>query len=563
MDAAQIGVTASSYEGNAALGGGTFGAFKLDLRPIEDLAKYTFLYNKSEYEQRQKDAEAAAKEIADMTNYDLTSGIEKDAKILQQKYDKIIAYVRDNPNALDYRNKKEWMEYKRMRNDLDNDLQGAKVRHSMWGIRQKEIQDAKTPEEKARLQKELNDEIAATDIRTPLKHSNQWNVQPVEVSAAPIKKVSVSQIGKNFFGKDSWEMPDMDAVTNQSLSISSGLMQAEDFENTDSFKSKTPQEQELFRKQFEASKASGKLEPIESSKNISAAISTLIKDPNYKNADGSVNYQKIVDEGKDPTGVIQQALIYNQKMDEMTGYIDKGLFKDDFGKELHFGNDASGLRKSSYAKINLDDGISPQELVKMRILAVSPATKREVEVKETGLATQLRGQDLSYKASTNAQYMENIRAGYVPDKNSPGGWKFVGKPSDGGTGTLTQLAQYPIQKTDEILTSIGTSSNFSDLSSEQQERIKSLLSVDNAGVKSSKLADGDNISTVSVNGDIITVKTGKSGTFKIKADDITKSYYDEINRNDAGKENVQRIYYTPPSKRGGKPGWTDPSNAPK
>ena len=65
MAAADIGANASNYTGNAGLGGGSFGSFQLDTKPIEDLAKYTMLYNKSLFDQRQKDAEAAATEIAD------------------------------------------------------------------------------------------------------------------------------------------------------------------------------------------------------------------------------------------------------------------------------------------------------------------------------------------------------------------------------------------------------------------------------------------------------------------------------------------------------------------
>lgn len=386
---AEIGAGNSRYTGDAGLGTGSFGAVKLDTRPIEDLAKYTFLYNKSEYDQRQKDVEAAAKEAASLMAYDITSSIPEDAEHLKKRFEEVEKFYKDN--AVNYRDRDVWLQYKKMRNDLENDITGGNVRSLMNVNRQKEIQDAKSPAEKARLQKLLDEEIKNTDIRTPLKYSEQFDVKPIEVSAAPRKKVQVTEIGKNFVGQDNWDLPDMDAVSTQANTIVSGLTSLYDFENTDSFKLKTPQEQDLIRKQFDAQSASGKLEPIESAKNFNTALSSVVEakgsDGNflYKKEDGTIDYQKIIDDGKDPMGVLEQAVIYNSKMDEMTGAINNRWFKDDFGNELHFSNDASGLKKRSYAKINLEDGLSPEELVKMRILGTSAATSRTVKVDETDL----------------------------------------------------------------------------------------------------------------------------------------------------------------------------------
>jgi len=435
---ADIGAGNSRYTGDAGLGGGSFGAVKLDTRPIEDLAKYTFLYNRSEYDQRQKDVEAAAAEIADYTSYDLTTGIPKDAKLLQEKYDKLTAYVRENPNALDYRNKKEWAEYKKMRNDLENDLKSAKVRSTMWDNRQKEVQDAKSPEEKQRLQKKLDQEIEATDIRTPLKFTDQYNIKPVEVSAAPVKKVQVTEIGKNIIGQDNWEMPDMDAVTNQAIAITSGLMSLEDFKKTDTFLSKSPEAQKLYIDQYEAQSASGKLEPVESAKNFNTAIQGLPE--TYYKDDGNGN--KVLDKDKllesdngIIRGVIQQVEIYNRKMQEMKTGIEAGYFKDDFNKQLNFTNDGSGLKKGSYKEINIDDGLSAEELVKMKILGASAATSREIKIIETDdgiqqqqIAAQIRGQNVA--ASTQDKDRAESRRQF--DKTHPDGGGDAGNSSTSG-----------------------------------------------------------------------------------------------------------------------------------
>lgn len=193
--AAELAVGASNYQGSSELGGGSFGAVKLDTRPIEDLAKYTFLYNRSEYDQRQKDVEAAAAEIADYTSYDLTTGIPKDAKLLQEKYDKLTAYVRENPNALDYRNKKEWAEYKKMRNDLENDLKSAKVRNTIYTLRKKEITDNTDEADRELRIQELNQEVESTDIRTPINHSQQYADNSVKLPPSPELTFDVTKTG--------------------------------------------------------------------------------------------------------------------------------------------------------------------------------------------------------------------------------------------------------------------------------------------------------------------------------------------------------------------------------
>src|SRR5688572_29054226 len=111
LSSSDIAVSSNRYRGDPGLGGGTFSFIELDLKPLEDLAKYTMLYNKSEYDQRQKDAEAIAKEIADLTSFDLTSGIEKDREHLDKEYRDFISWVNANPDARNYRNKELYTQY--------------------------------------------------------------------------------------------------------------------------------------------------------------------------------------------------------------------------------------------------------------------------------------------------------------------------------------------------------------------------------------------------------------------------------------------------------------------
>src|SRR6478752_2409094 len=126
--AANIGANFSSYTGSAPLGGGVdIGVLNIDTRPLEDLGKYTMLYNKAEYDQRQKDAEAKAKQLASITAYDLTTAIPKDREIITKGYDELIDYARQNPTVLDYKNNPSgWLEYNKKKADFENQLKSAK-----------------------------------------------------------------------------------------------------------------------------------------------------------------------------------------------------------------------------------------------------------------------------------------------------------------------------------------------------------------------------------------------------------------------------------------------------
>jgi hypothetical protein len=370
--AADIGANASNYQGNAGLGGGSFGSFQLDTKPIEDLAKYTMLYNKSLFDQRQKDAEAAANEIADVTSYDLTTGIPKDAKLLQDKYDKLTAYVRDNPNALDYRNKKEWAAYKTMRNDLDNDLKGAKLRNTMWALRQKEIQDEKNTARKTDLQRLLDEEINATDIRTPLKYSEQFDVEPVKYVAPKKLSFTVSKEYPNYIAGTDVLTTDMADVSNQSNAIIMGLS-----------KFMTPQTA-TEKEQFKAQVNTGKLEPILSAQNLSSVMAGYVQNGVFDIDAAKKSGNTIL------SGNIANIETYNRKMEDMISAIKAGAFKDKLsGGVAAFG--VNGLNEADYQKIDLNKGyITPQEYAKLGIMGLAePTVTSKTEIKPTDNAIQM------------------------------------------------------------------------------------------------------------------------------------------------------------------------------
>ncbi len=199
--ASDIGVSASNYTGNAALGGGSFGVAQIDTRPLQQLAHYTFIYNKAEYDQRQKDAEKAAEDIASLSSYDTNTSIKKDLNEVHSGLGALRDFVRDNPQSLNYKNKEQWMEYQRRKGDFENKLASAKSRSVMNLKREEEIANETTPALKVLYRKMLDEEITSTDILTPLRHTGKSNLTQVPYKAAPMRELNVSEIGKIFTPK--------------------------------------------------------------------------------------------------------------------------------------------------------------------------------------------------------------------------------------------------------------------------------------------------------------------------------------------------------------------------
>lgn len=378
-DSASIGAGNSSrYQGSSQLGGGSFGSFQLDTKPVEDLARYLMLYNRAEYDQRQKDAETAAREIADYTSYDLTTGIPKDAKLLQEKYDKLTNYVRDNPNALDYRNKKEWAEYKKMRNDLDNDLEMAKVRHTMWALRQKEIQNTPNQQMKDLLQKELDDEIAATDIRTPLKHTQVYQDKPFEIPAPKDISFDVTKVGPNGVVIREYKVFNVPAADSGAAMFAIGLKPDAD--------PSTPQGQRDIIANQNNPLLKG-AEAINSVINLQDASGNYVYKTKVTDAAGNVTW--VLDESKLsslPKNVLGLIKDYNKYVTDLKADVKSGVLLDKFEKPITFGTGA--LNEDDYTEINFNDGITPEELGKAAIYAQWKGDNYSTKFQQTDNAIQ-------------------------------------------------------------------------------------------------------------------------------------------------------------------------------
>lgn len=478
--AGEIFLSGMNYQGQASAGGYTYAP--LDTKPLEDLAKYTMLYNRAEYEQRQKDAEAAANQISEITSYDLTTGISKDAKLLQEKYDKVTAYVRDNPNALDYRNKKEWTEYRKMRSDLENDLKGAKVRNVFWLARQKEIQDETDVDKRKLMQAELDKEIADTDIRTPLKHSQQYADNQIKLPTAPELSFDVIKTAPNGIITRDYKVFNVPKARSNGDVFALGLDKVEDLS--------TPQGQRdalAKKKNFWVQGA----EVFNDTLNAKDPMGEFLYKKKMTDVQGNVTYE--LDESKLsklPRNILNLVKETNEYLAETKADIKAGNLLDKFEKPITFGQGA--LDENDYAEINYKDGISPEELAVVAQYAQWKGDTYSTKVQPTDNAIQLSAQALAKRGQDleNSRFWAGYNKGSAEDLLSADA--VIKEVSDAvNSGTPTQVVEYKGNKRivrDNVVT-IGDPNLLKEFGSiDKDGNVTNVPSVVHYNEKTNKLA---------------------------------------------------------------------------
>lgn len=371
---AQIASGSRNYVGNAGLGGGTFGVGQLDVRPIMDLARYTMMYNQAEYNQRQKDAEKAAAEIADATSYDLTTGIPKDAQILQDKYKQLTDFIAANPDAINYRNKEKWLEYQKLKSDLANDLKGAKTRNLLFEARRKEISDEPIEARKKLLEQNLMNDINGTGIRTPLPFSQKYDISIPDIPKPAALQFDVAKQGSNEIVVRDFKVFDVPSARRQANVYGLDLEQV-DFDPS----TRGGQERSLAREQNFYLKGADQL-------------NAALQDPSLRDANGNLDKSRLKGMTKQLVGLFDRT---NQYLESEKAKIAAGVYRDNLGNTITFGE--GPLKEEDYSIINYADGISPDELALAAQFALWSGDKSETKIVQTNeqieaarLAEQIR-----------------------------------------------------------------------------------------------------------------------------------------------------------------------------
>lgn len=376
---ASIGANFSQYQGNSNLGGGVdIGVLNIDTKPLEDLGKYTMLYNRQMRQETQKKKEEQVRQLADLTAYDLTTAISKDREIIEKEYNDLIDYVRANPTVLDYeKNPEEFREYAIKKNALNNTLKYGKTRSLMALTRQSDIEKEPNAQLKSFYQKKLDEDIAATDIKTPLRITEQFDYKPVEILDP---------------GQVTWDQTNIDPNSNEIVEVTYkgkdvgkaarfadatalGLQNIRLDVTAPDFLKKSPKEQKRLVDQYTAQQAGGKLLVADQAAAFNAA---------FKQYGGDI--EKIKSSNPLLANVIKTFEDTNRYVEDQRRRIETGIFKDK-GASLQFGQ--KGLNAQDYRSINYLDGeIQPRDILFAQALAKAPSDSYDTKVTETGNSLQ-------------------------------------------------------------------------------------------------------------------------------------------------------------------------------
>lgn len=370
----------AGYLGNSNLGGGNFGVITIDSKPLENLAAYTYAYNKTKWEQQQKDAQEKAKELADFTAYDLTTAIPEDSKKIQKEWNELYSWVQSNPTVLDYKNnQKGFLEYKKKRNDFENNLKNAKSRDIVYKSGLTAAEKETNAAIKNQLQSQLDQQIKAdSDLATPIR-LQQYDAKIPEIPVAPMVTFDVGIIDENGnFNRDrTIKMADQKFINSKAAEIGLGLQSNVLDETSAEFISLTPEQQQTKRDEFKTRSASGKLLPVETAATFNQALAE------YKTENGiDLNKMK-----SNPilAGTLKSIDDYNRDMRQMKEQIKAGVYRDKAGKKLQFGMD--GVDEYDYEEIDYTDGeVSAIDLLKVQLKAKALPTSFDTKTDETDLA---------------------------------------------------------------------------------------------------------------------------------------------------------------------------------
>lgn len=416
-DASTIGASFSQYEGNAALGGYGLGAVKIDPRPIEDLGRYTFLYNKQMYDQRQKDAEEKILELAELSKYDPNDSIPEERQEAIDAYNKAVEAGRDYSRvspATPEEKVQQYYGYKSKIKDSIDKLNMLQARNIAYKKRLDDIAKETNIDAKAIKQKRLDEDVRNTKGR-------QLPIEPlVNLEFPTIPPISSYQF--DLFYKDpntnqtvTIELPNM-----RNLSANSNLINTDfatkDFDvNSREFQSLSTEEKGNALYQSQLRSVYRKNGWVAAADQYNQFINQKAPDGSflYRDADGNLDLTKMKSAPEFMRRTVEQFEEYNKQMVAWKNAIKNGLFtRGETGKPQGFDNTI--LFESDFDEINYKDGIDAGEMSKVLMLSQwKPKTSlRKIDATQTN--EEIARGNLSARWTEIANQRENKETEKLP-----------------------------------------------------------------------------------------------------------------------------------------------------
>lgn len=346
-------VSEQNYTGNAALGGGTSGVISIDVKPVEELARFTMMANKADYDQRQKDVDAKIANLALYTALDLNGTRAKDKEYLLGKYSEVnkIAeeYARYQPKDQDDKVRKE-LEYKKKVAELGFDINSGNKRALAYQVRLNAINtssdDGATKADKL---KKLNEQFDSTDITTPIPAEENYSIEIPKIGAPVYSTNEATQKDANGFLTSTFKLFAPRENNTASFAESQGLVIAPLPANATEF-----EKQEYEAKQRAYKKAGHTLY-----QDAATAFNDALNDPKYKDASGNVNYDQMKADNPLLASTVKLIDDWNNYSVTRKKQMESGAFLDRTGSKPL----ASLINPNDYFTIDKKQPLTAQNLI--------------------------------------------------------------------------------------------------------------------------------------------------------------------------------------------------------
>ena len=488
--------TGSSYTGNAALGGFGGKAIKIDSRPLELLANYTFLYNKSQYDQRQKDADEKIKELAAITALDLNGAIPEDREKVLAQYEQLMKDAATRASEGSPKSPREKAEQK-LKFDLKTKetidaINAVNARGISYTTQLKEITDDTTTDAKQKdiKVKELNRLFNDTDIKAPIPKLEKFKMTIPEIGKAPVKTVETVVEGTN--GTVS---------TTVSFTSLGNLLKAGDAKALDlSIPELPPNATATQKYEYELKKASIGTNKIW--QDAAQQLNTAISDPKYKKEDGTIDIESIKADIPFAGELLEYRKRWNDYAAKGKNDLKTGMFTDKVGNKLNLIN---VVTNDDFIPLDENKPLTGGQLVALQMFADAAPDKKEVKYQFTGEA------NTRLNILTDAETQRRGQANQLKIAQLP--YEQIKLSSGSGSKTVSEQPYNPLAS---IIASIGSLNKGVPLSDLSQAQIAAINPnyLDEDGKVKSEFANKQISVGVGNDGNFTLFELGEGGAVK-------------------------------------------------
>ena len=382
----------ASYRGDAALGSFIPTAIQIDTKPLATLAAYTVMQNQAFYRQRQIDADAKIKELADLSQYDITNARGKDKELAITMFvdlqKKMKEYAQKGVPTNPQEKVKQELELKTSVKEATDKIKSLNQRGLSYNVRLNAINNENsTAEIKSVKKKQLDEEFDAGSWDTPIAAEEKFTANLPKIGA-PVYTTNTTSVNVG------------DQVVQQTVqffnpakNLDNATADVLGFQNNTLPANATPEQV----RQFELGQASGGQAKVLT--DAATFLNSALADPKYRNEDGTINQQAVSSDNRIAASVLNGIDRYNKYAEDLKQDIRKGFYTTKLGKKIDLLNI---VKETDVFTIDKNKPLSAEQIVFIqKFLDAAPDTKEE-KIIETDDRLQQQGLGVDwYNAKTS------------------------------------------------------------------------------------------------------------------------------------------------------------------